>query len=216
MIRKALCALAAFAALGLAAAPAAATNLLLDSSYETQGATTSNYCYLGTDCQAGVWSGTGSGFQDQSNTAWPGLTAPDGSKYAFVQNTGNLDQMFTALTSGMYNVAAMVAGRPPGCCAGNQSVNFLIDNVIVGTVATVTGQPFMGISTSDFYLTAGAHAFSIQGLSTGGDNTMFLDRVAVNSVGGAVPEPATWAMMIMGFGVIGVSLRSRRRQTALA
>lgn len=204
------------AALGpLIAGPAMAANLLLDSSFEGQGATVSNYCYNGTDCPTGVWNGTGSGFQDQSNTAWPGLTAPDGSKYAFVQNTGNLDQMFTALTSGMANVTAMVAGRPPGCCAGNQSVNFLIDNVIVGTVATVTGQPFMGISTGDFYLAAGAHAFSIQGLSTGGDNTMFLDQVAVNSVGG-VPEPATWAMMLIGFFAIGSTLRSKRGQTAFA
>ncbi len=29
---------------------------------------------------------------------------------------------------------------------------------------------------------------------------------------GAVPEPATWAMMIMGFGLSGAALRSRRRR----
>ena len=33
-------------------------------------------------------------------------------------------------------------------------------------------------------------------------------------VDGAVPEPATWAMMIAGFGVVGASLR-RRRSVAL-
>ncbi len=31
---------------------------------------------------------------------------------------------------------------------------------------------------------------------------------------GAVPEPATWAMMIVGFGLIGASLRSRRQPDA--
>ena len=35
-------------------------------------------------------------------------------------------------------------------------------------------------------------------------------------VTGAVPEPATWAMMLIGFGAIGVSLRRRRKVTATA
>jgi hypothetical protein len=33
---------------------------------------------------------------------------------------------------------------------------------------------------------------------------------------GAVPEPATWAMMILGFGLVGGALRSRRRGVAMA
>ncbi|WP_309610187.1 DVUA0089 family protein [Sphingomonas sp.] len=38
---------------------------------------------------------------------------------------------------------------------------------------------------------------------------------AATQVGG-VPEPATWAMMLIGFGAAGVSLRYRRRKTVLA
>jgi hypothetical protein len=30
---------------------------------------------------------------------------------------------------------------------------------------------------------------------------------------GAVPEPATWAMMIVGFGIVGFGLRTRRKQS---
>ncbi|HEX7944190.1 MAG TPA: PEPxxWA-CTERM sorting domain-containing protein [Phenylobacterium sp.] len=33
---------------------------------------------------------------------------------------------------------------------------------------------------------------------------------------GAVPEPAAWALMILGFGGVGVTLRRTRRTTALA
>lgn len=33
---------------------------------------------------------------------------------------------------------------------------------------------------------------------------------------GAVPEPATWAMMVIGFGAVGMGMRSSRRKTALA
>lgn len=41
--------------------------------------------------------------------------------------------------------------------------------------------------------------------SFGGDNPFFLE---VNT--GGVPEPATWAMMILGFGLIGTLARRRR------
>ena len=37
----------------------------------------------------------------------------------------------------------------------------------------------------------------------------------VFAVGGAVPEPATWAMMIGGFGAIGGAMRYRRRKIAV-
>ena len=32
----------------------------------------------------------------------------------------------------------------------------------------------------------------------------------------AVPEPSTWALLMIGFGGLGVSLRSRRRGAAVA
>lgn len=47
-------------------------------------------------------------------------------------------------------------------------------------------------------------------LSTG--NSFEIDDVAT----AAVPEPATWAMMLLGFAAIGHSMRSRRRAPAVA
>jgi hypothetical protein len=38
-------------------------------------------------------------------------------------------------------------------------------------------------------------------------NAFEIDNIVVNS---AVPEPATWAMMLLGFGAIGFSMRRRR------
>jgi len=32
----------------------------------------------------------------------------------------------------------------------------------------------------------------------------------------AVPEPAIWALMLIGFGAVGTALRREQRQTALA
>jgi hypothetical protein len=39
-------------------------------------------------------------------------------------------------------------------------------------------------------------------------------QYSITNVGGAVPEPASWAMLIMGFGLVGAS--ARRRRMALA
>ncbi|MEO7411467.1 MAG: choice-of-anchor P family protein [Sphingomicrobium sp.] len=38
---------------------------------------------------------------------------------------------------------------------------------------------------------------------------------AVAGVNGAVPEPATWAMMLIGFGAVGVSMRRRKKLQGL-
>ena len=42
----------------------------------------------------------------------------------------------------------------------------------------------------------------------------YLDDVSLNLVSGAVPEPASWAFMISGFGLVGVTMR--RRNAAIA
>jgi hypothetical protein len=49
--------------------------------------------------------------------------------------------------------------------------------------------------------------------------TFFLDdgfrgRYSLSVTNGAVPEPSTWVMMLLGFGAVGASMR-RRRQTTL-
>jgi hypothetical protein len=46
---------------------------------------------------------------------------------------------------------------------------------------------------------------------TSTQNAFEIDNIAIN----AVPEPATWAMMLLGFGGIGMAMR-RRRQPTLA
>lgn len=47
--------------------------------------------------------------------------------------------------------------------------------------------------------------------SNAGDNS---GQIAFNI--GGVPEPATWGMMILGFGAVGGALRYRRRKTSVA
>ena len=47
------------------------------------------------------------------------------------------------------------------------------------------------------------------------NGTMTSEFVTVEAVTvGAIPEPATWLMMIVGFGMVGASIRSKRRQSS--
>jgi hypothetical protein len=62
-------------------------------------------------------------------------------------------------------------------------------------------------------LAAGTFNLAITGVNRG--NGSLGGTITIRDVG-AVPEPATWAMMLLGFGAIGVGFRrSRRQQTAL-
>jgi hypothetical protein len=48
----------------------------------------------------------------------------------------------------------------------------------------------------------------------GGSTSDYLGQASFMAT--AVPEPVTWAMMIAGMGMIGGSLRYRRRKTNVA
>lgn len=43
-----------------------------------------------------------------------------------------------------------------------------------------------------------------------------IDRFTVSLVGGAIPEAASWAMMIAGFGLVGVTMRRRSAKASYA
>lgn len=54
-------------------------------------------------------------------------------------------------------------------------------------------------------------SFLANGTPVGQPPFSLLDGVSLEKV--AVPEPATWAMMLLGFGIVGASLRGRRGKT---
>ena len=93
-----------------------------------------------------------------------------------------------------------------GFGARSSSISFTLTNV-----GGTWGSDSLVLTANSLGNTVGAHigacdAGCTQFLSTG---------FATNGPGGVIPEPATWAMMIVGFGGIGAMLR-RRRSLALA
>ena len=58
------------------------------------------------------------------------------------------------------------------------------------------------------------NTITINGLSRGQGH--YAGTAEFTPVAGAVPEPATWAMMLLGFGAVGFSIRRKRRPTRIS
>lgn len=95
--------------------------------------------------------------------------------------------------------------------------------VTTGTEGALNGnlaanQRSLAATISGLSIASGANfAFRWTDLnSTGNDHGLAIDDVSIRSqlAAGAVPEPATWAMMLLGFGAIGTVLRKRSRITS--
>jgi hypothetical protein len=86
------------------------------------------------------------------------------------------------LAAGTYTVSFAAAQRE-NFQASSQTIEVLIDNSVVG-IFTPAGTTYSTLTTGSFTVTAGPHTLAIVGLNpNGGDNTAFIDQVAVNQPG---------------------------------
>ena len=117
------------------------------------------------------------------------------------------------LTGGVtYTAHYDLAANRRGAGTDLLTVMFGSTSALYTLVSTSASDPF---TTQALSFTPGSTgAYNLSFSTAGGDNIgPLLDNVAVVAAV-AVPEPATWAMMIMGFGGVGALMR--RRRTAFA
>lgn len=83
-----------------------------------------------------------------------------------------------------------------------------------GVLFQVNGQEFNLFSVLPYDAPGGYSLYEYSSVT--GNYSSVNGDFAISEVGGGVPEPATWALMLAGFGLSGAALRSMRKQTAVA
>jgi len=139
--------------------------------------------------------------------------------------TPNAGDSFDAWAPGEYSYS--LSFNLPNFSAASFFASFAADNVVSqitlnGNVLTPTsgggfgGWDSFSASTGDFV--AGTNVLTVKVVNfaqNGGNPTGFRLEFGQSDVA-AVPEPATWALMIMGFGAVGAAMRSNRRRLLTA
>jgi len=157
----------------------------------------------------------------------PTGASPDGGNFIGADpdyHNGAISQTITGLTAGdTYMVTFDYAGAQQVGYSGKTTEGWAVS---LGSQTDYTGgnpngnlndasHGFTGWQTADlsFTATSGSEVLSFLATGTGGASLppfALLDGVSISQV--PVPEPATWAMMLLGIGGLGASLRMRRQQ----
>ena len=185
------------------AAPAAAQVTFTGTSAGCFGAACAPI--LGASVNGGL-TYTGSSFnQTTDNTGFLALGGTSDGLGTFTLTgltdtyTGDIFRLlvsFTAPTSTPSNTTfeTLLQGTVTGMNAGGVFVNF--DNAV-----------------RTFASSAGPFTFALNDVSISSNSAT---QIVSGQIQAAVPEPGTWAMMLIGFGGMGVALRRRRSATMIS
>lgn len=97
----------------------------------------------------------------------------------------------------------------------NFSVDSVTTNAFVNTAASKSGTLFLlgNVLNSSLGLTSTPASLTVQFNKTGNSAYSSALSLSVPPIAGGVPEPATWAMMVIGVGAIGGAMRRRQKVT---
>ncbi len=160
----------------------------------------------------GNWTVGKSGSVDLIGSYWAN---PPGSRSVDLdgESPGSISQMLNLVSGKTYKLSFKLSGNPDGgsptkgvgvTIGGDPTQQFTYDTAAHGT----TKSDMKWVSES-FSFTASSSKELLTFASTDEGSPY---GAVIASV--AVPEPATWAMMLIGFGGLGAVLRSNRRRVA--
>lgn len=198
---KALAAIAAFAVLSPAAH--ASVELIRNGGFESAGGFSGGFETIGSGLDGWTIGGT----VDLINTYW----VPASGSYSLDLNgggAGSISQSFATVVGRTYNVSFSLAGNPVGggdkffYASVNAPVTFTFDinNKTLANMGWVR-KSFSFVADSD------TSTLSFVGNPYHSYYGAALDNISVVA---AVPEPASYGMMLVGLGMVGGLARRRK------
>jgi hypothetical protein len=195
------------------AAPASAANLLVNGGFENTGfGSTTEYYNIGD---------TGADHAIPGDFGW---TIPinnidiiaNGKYTPFLPGGGayNIDLVGYGGTGAIsQNVFTQAGQRYKITLLYTQNGGGKTADVIVNgsTLDTLVGSDQWQTYTKTFIATGEGTNFTISEGFGGSNGGIVLDNVSLTA---AVPEPATWALMLTGFGMMGFAMRKRQKTVA--
>ena len=133
-------------------------------------------------------------------------------------NPHSLSQIVNLVAGITYNIGFDYYAPQNGISNPNDAtLSFNIGGVPVGSTliagqpSGTKGQTWINFGTSFVASTTGSTPLELQFRGLGVTAADFaVDRVYLTA---AVPEPSTWALMLLGFGAVGGAMRMKRRKT---
>ena len=187
--------------------------LFLNSALAVSGA------ILAIPAQADVANGsfeTGdfTGWTQSGNTGFSGVECP-GSAFVAVGNcdaffgpsgsTGTISQTLSTVAGQSYDISFWL--KTDGGTPSSFSASF--DGAVLTTLTNPSASPY----TLYTYLAVATTNSTLLSFTFRDDpGFTSIDGVSVQPASG-VPEPATWMMMLLGFGGMGMAVRRRRQST---
>ena len=151
-----------------------------------------------------------------------GLNGTQSGSFSVFYDVGTATYSLTAIN---YSIGSTVFDL--GNTGSNKSGNYFIFG------GSETGSGGVASSTDDFFLqtltgpqigdlvavafafsTSGSQAFGLAGPGWGSHITAG-STVTITNLTSAVPESATWAMMLLGFGAVGCAMRRSKKKQAV-
>lgn len=209
-MRPALAAATMLAGLAMTA-PAAAATFVFTGGLSSP---TSGFTVVNTFDDISTVSG--SGFQIKtppadSDGAPPANSSPSGTAYLSVLAGGTATYLFAGPVSSFQFDWGSVDSYNTLSFVSNQSGMTVIPGLSFANAAD--GNQTAAGTNGLFTVTGAAGEVFTSVTFTSSSNSFEVDNLAVIS---AIPEPATWGMMMIGFGMIGATARYRRRRSNIA